>query len=118
MSGLGESKKRDFVQQMIVILNQNSQLLTDNGFDPTSKITLLEGELTAADDAEGRQVEAKALAKAATIEAQETLSTAYNSGSAVVESVVGALGKKHPLVQEIKKLRKYGKTKPKEENNN
>lgn len=113
MSGLGESKKRDFVSQMIVILKQNSQLLTDNGFDPTLKITLLEENLVAADDAEGRQTEAKAAAKAATIEAKETLVVAYSNGSAVVESVVGALGKKHPLVQEIKKLRRYGKSKPK-----
>ncbi len=106
MSGLGESKKRDFLSQLIVILEQNVQLLTDKGLDPTAKITQLKTEQAAADDAEGRQTDAKAAAKAATIEAQNALSTAYNNGSATVELIVGLLCKKDPLVQEIKKLRK------------
>ena len=42
---LTESKKRDFVSQLIVILEQNSQLLTDKGFDPAAKITQLQTEL-------------------------------------------------------------------------
>lgn len=108
MSGLGESKKRDFVSQLTVILGQNATLLTEKGFDPATKIAQLETELTAADQAEGRQTEAKAAAKSATIEAQDTLQTAYDDGSATIELIVGLLGKKHPLVQELKKLRKYG----------
>ncbi len=111
MSGLGESDKRDFISQLIVILGQNAPLLTEKGFDPATKITELETDLTATDEAEGRQTEAKAAAKSATIVAQDTLQTAYDHGSATVELIVGLLGKKHPLVQEIKKLRKYGNTK-------
>gem|GEM_PF-733464 len=110
MSGLSESKKRDFVSQLITILGQNAPLLTAKGYDPATKITELQTELTAADEAEGRQTEAKAAAKAATSLAQETLSTAYDDGSATVELIVGLLGKKDPLVEEIKKLRKNGST--------
>ena len=112
MTGLGESKKRDFVSQLIVILEQKSQLFVDKGFDPTTKITQLQSKLTSADDAEGRQTNAKAASKAATTEAQATLLAAYADGSATVELIVGLLGKKDPLVQEIKKLRKYGKKRP------
>jgi hypothetical protein len=115
MTGLGESKKRDFISQLIVILEQNTQLFDDKGFDVAAKISQLKTELEAAETAEGRQTETSAAAKAATIEAQETLRTAYEDGSAAVELIVGILGKKDPLVQEIKKLRKYGKTKPKAE---
>ena len=68
---LNESKKRDFVNQLIVIMEQNAQLLTDKGFDPAAKIALLKQEMTAADQAEGRQREAVAAAKDATKLAQE-----------------------------------------------
>lgn len=106
MAKMNESGKRDFVSQMITILEQNTTLLSDSGFDPTAKITQLQTELSAADTAEGRQIEAKATAKAATREAMETLKTAYNDGSATVEIIAGFLGKDHPLVQELRKLRK------------
>ena len=106
MAKMTESGKRDFVSQMITILQQNTTLLTDAGFDPTAKVTQLQTELTAADDAEGRQIDAKAAAKFATREATQTLKTAYNDGSATVEIIAGFLGKDHPLVQELRKLRK------------
>ncbi len=112
---LTESKKRDFVSQLIVILEQNTQLLTDKGFDPTAKITQLQTELTTADDAEGKQLEAMAAAKDATKLANETLDTAYTDGSATVDLIAGLLGKNDNLVLEIKKLRKTGKSKSKPE---
>uniref|UniRef100_UPI0032177DCA hypothetical protein n=1 Tax=uncultured Draconibacterium sp. TaxID=1573823 RepID=UPI0032177DCA len=110
---LNESKKRDFVSQLIVIMEQNAQLLNDKGFDPATKITLLKEELGAADDAEGRQSEAMAAAKDATIVANNTLDIAYTDGSATVDLISGLLGKNHNLVLEIKKLRKTGKAKAK-----
>lgn len=110
---LNESKKRDFVQQLIVIIEQNAQKLVDKGFDPASKITQLKDELVAADDAEGRQAEAMAAAKDATKVANDTLDVAYTNGSAMVDLISGLLGKNDNLVLEIKKLRKVGKAKPK-----
>lgn len=106
MAKMNESGKRDFVQQMITILQQNTPLLTEKGFDPAVKIAQLQEELVAADDAEGRQTEAKMAAKDATELAQNTLSTAYNDGSSTVDIVAGFLGKNHNLVKELRKLRK------------
>lgn len=106
MTTLSEAKKRDFISQLIVILQQNSQSLVDKGFDPAAKIAQLTQELAAADDAEGRQREAMAAAKNATQLANETLNTAYADGSATVDLITGLLGKKDNLVLEIKKLRK------------
>lgn len=54
------------------------------------------------------------VAKAATELANETLKVAYNNGSATLKIVAGFLGKNHPLVQELRKLRKSnGKSKKK-----
>ena len=109
MASLNESKKRDFVSQLIVIMEQNAQLLSDKGFDPEAKIAQLKLELTSADESEGKQAEAMAAAKDATKLSQETLDTAYTDGSATVDLIAGLLGKKDNLVLEIKKLRKIGK---------
>ncbi len=110
---LNESKRRDFVSQLIVIMEQNAQLLSDKGFDPVAKITQLKDELTTADNAEGKQAEAMAAAKDATQLANDTLGVAYTDGSATVDLITGLLGKNDNLVLEIKKLRKTGKAKPK-----
>lgn len=106
MGNLTESKKRDFVSQLIVIMEQNAQLLSDKGFDPANKIDQLKQELTAADDSEAKQAEAMAAAKDATRLANDTLDTAYTDGSATVDLISGLLGKKDNLLLEIKKLRK------------
>lgn len=109
MSGLNDSRRRDFVSQFIVILERNSQLLTDKGFDPIAKIDQLKAELEAADQAEAKQVEAAAAAKDATKLAHEALGIAYTDSSATVDLITGLFGKKDNLVIEIKKLRKVGK---------
>jgi len=113
MSGITESKKRDFVTQLVVIMQQNAQLLSDKGFDPTAKIAQLQQEILTADEAEGKQAEAAAAAKNATKLAQQTLDSVYTDGSATVELITGLLGKKDNLVIEIRKLRKTSKPKPK-----
>lgn len=105
MGNLNESKKRDFVTQLIVIIKQNAQLLIDEGFDPAAKITELEAEIKTADEAEGKQTDAKVAAKDATKLSKQTLKTAYTNGSATVELITGLLGKNHNLVKEIRKLR-------------
>jgi hypothetical protein len=111
---LTESKKRDFVNQLVIIMEQNTQLLTDKGFDPTAKIDQLKQEISVAEDAEARQADAAAAAKDATKLAQDTLDVAYTDGSATVDLIAGLLGKNDNLVKEIKKLRKTGGTsKPK-----
>ncbi len=115
MAGLNDARRRDFVSQLIVILEQNASLLTEKGFDPTTKITQLKEELTTADDTEGKQLEAMAAAKDATKLAKDSLKVAYADGSATVDLITGLLGKKDNLVLEIKKIRKTGKAKAKPE---
>lgn len=114
MANLTESKKRDFTSQLIVLLKQNAQLLTDKGFDPAAVIVRLEAELNSADEAEGKQTEAMAAAKDATQLAHETLRVAYTAASATVDLISGLLGKKDNLLLEIKKLRNSGRSPKKE----
>lgn len=106
MSGLTDSKRRDFIAQFLVILEQNAALITQKGYDPTAKIAELKEEMTQSDQAEGQQREAVAKAKDATRKAQEKLLKAYTNASASVDLVAGLLGKKDNLLIEIKKLRK------------
>lgn len=109
MTGLNESKKRDFVAQLVELLTQNAALLTSKGFDPTALIAELTTVLEAANAAEVNQMEAAAAAKDATLLANQTLNQAYTAGSAAVDLMAGLLGKKDNLVIEVKKLRKNPK---------
>ncbi len=106
MTSLNESKKRDFVNQLIVLIEQNAQLLTDAGFDPAAKVAQLKQQAQEADAAEAKQQEAKAAAKDATNLANQTLNVAYKDASATVDLITGLLGKSNNLVLEIKKMRK------------
>ncbi|MGQ8338408.1 hypothetical protein ACUNWD_17770 [Sunxiuqinia sp. A32] len=106
MATLNDKESRDFVQQVLVIVNQNASLLTDAGFDPTPRTGQLQTELQTADDAEGAQQNAQAAALDATKVAQQTLEVAYNDASAVVNLIEGLLGKDHGLVRQLRQLRK------------
>lgn len=79
MGNLTESKKRDFVKQMIVLMTNNAQVLTDAGYDPTAKVTELQGQSDAAGQAEVAQQEAMAKYKEATTASQEALDAAYRN---------------------------------------
>ncbi|WP_321343812.1 hypothetical protein [uncultured Draconibacterium sp.] len=103
---MSEAKKRDFVQQLITLLEQNVELLTEKGYNPENKIQELSTQLTTTNDAEARQVEAMAAAKDATRLSQQSLDIVYRNGSATVDLVSGLLGKQDNLLLEIKKLRK------------
>ena len=106
MATLNEKESRDFVSQMIVMVNQNAGLLIDAGFDPTARIEMLQGKLQTADDAEGEQQKAQAAALDATKLANETLKLAYDDASAFVNLIEGLLGKDHSLVRKLRQLRK------------
>ena len=103
---LKESEKRDFITQLIVIMEQNGELLAGKGYDPINKITQLKEELAITDQAEAQQSLAKATAKNATKAATNALNVAYTDASATVDLVSGLLGKDDNLLIEIKKLRK------------
>uniref|UniRef100_UPI00321624EA hypothetical protein n=1 Tax=uncultured Draconibacterium sp. TaxID=1573823 RepID=UPI00321624EA len=103
---MSEAKKRDFVKQIITLMEQNTALLTDKGYNPENKIEELKTLLAEANEAEAQQVEAMAAAKDATKRSQKALDVVYRNGSASVDLISGLLGKQDNLLLEIKKLRK------------
>jgi hypothetical protein len=106
MGNFSEAKKRDFLKQLVSIMEQNVQLIADKGFNVQSRIDQLNHELTEAEQAEAIQRETMAAAKNATIRAQKALNVAYRNGSATVDLLSGLFGKTDNLLLEIKKHRK------------
>jgi hypothetical protein len=105
MAKMIDAKKRDFVTLVTAILEQNVQLLTNKGYDPTAKIAQLRTEIGTTDEKEALQREATAKAKDATKKANEAMNAAYTDASATVELLAGLLGKDNNLVIEMRKMR-------------
>ncbi|MEN8122730.1 MAG: hypothetical protein ABFS35_20485 [Bacteroidota bacterium] len=78
MTTLNEKEKRDFVEQVIVILEQQASEFITAGFDPANRTTGLKEKKTTADEAEGRQKEAQAAAIDATKLSNVALKAAYS----------------------------------------
>jgi hypothetical protein len=106
MSKQTESSKRDFVSQMITLLEEEKASLTAAGFDPSSRIETLKIENNEAEVSEIAQQTAMANAKEATQLSVEKLSIAYKDASNVADLVSGLLGKDNELVKQIRKFRK------------
>ncbi len=102
-----ESKKRDFVEQMILIIENNESKLNDTGFNPSSKLDELKQKSILAKDAEVKQQEAKAALKDATASSVASLSDAYKTASNFADLISGLYGKDDAIVQEIRKMRKF-----------
>lgn len=110
---MSESVKRDFVKQMIAVIESNQATLTGKGFDPTSKLDTLKASSAAASQAEVKQQEAKAALKVATAESDKILTDAYKLASNFADLISGLYGKDDEIVQEIRKMRKQApKRKP------
>ncbi len=106
MTSLSEARKRDFINQLLLAMENQTVVLTDAGFDPTTKIAGLKLKSDDADNAEVKQQESMATSKDATQLAQNSLNAAYAEASATVELMTGLLGKNHNLIKEIRKMRK------------
>lgn len=106
MAKIAESQKRDFVARVTTILDQNKQLLINEGYDPAAKITQLKSKIEVALQKEAVQRETIAKAKNATKETNQATKEAYTEASATVELMAGLLGKDNSLVVELRKLRK------------
>ncbi|WP_303920814.1 hypothetical protein [Draconibacterium sediminis] len=106
MAYVKEAQKRDFINQMAIITQESFDLISEHGFDPTNRINTLKETLKEARDAEGEQIDAAARLKDATRKSQEKLSIAYKEASKTVDLLAGLLGKDHPLVQQLRKMRK------------
>lgn len=106
MATLNDKEKRDFVSQMVTIVEKDSTTFTDAGFDPATRIEQLKTEMATAEDAEAAQQKAQAAAIESTKVAQQTLKVAYDDASALVDLAEGLLGKDNSLVHKLRQLRK------------
>ncbi len=103
---LNDAKRRDFVNQMIEILAQNKDVLSEKGYNSENKQAELKQKSEAANKEEINQQEAAAAALRATAVAQEALNTAYSDASSMADAIVGLLGKENELSRKIRKMRK------------
>jgi len=99
-------KKRDFIRQMIVVVELNQTSLSEAGFDPATNLTELKTKNTKVITAKAEQLEIRAALKDATVEAGSTLDAAYKQASDFANIISGLLGKKNEIVKEIRKMRK------------
>jgi hypothetical protein len=106
MSKMSEAKKRDFVAQIISLVNEEQEVLIEKGYDPTARVDELKIKKTTADTAETKQQEVAAKAKEATTHANLTLDDAYKDASDFVDLISGLLGKDNELVKKMRKFRK------------
>ena len=107
MAYLNKAEKRIFAADTLEIIRNNSDLISQQGFKPDSLITELEQLFEEAKAAEARQLEAKVNLRNATIHSQKSLNNVYTKASSAIDIVSGVLGKKHSLVHQLKKLRRW-----------
>jgi hypothetical protein len=100
-----ESKKRDFITQMIELLSTEKDTLSAKGYTADAKINELTESKKACDKTELQQQQAHAAAKEATIMANDTLNTAYKAASDAADIISGILGKDSELVKKMRKFR-------------
>lgn len=107
MAGISEAQKRNFVTQLIATVEKESETLKTNGYNPDDRIQDLKVKKEASDVTEASQQEALAKAKEATAESNRALDDAYGEAINTLDVISGLLGKKHPVVVQMKKLKKY-----------
>jgi hypothetical protein len=103
---LNEAGKRDFVSQMITLMEEEQATMTEKGFDPAAKIESLKTKEENANKAEIAQQSSAAIAIEATTHANDLLDEAYRKASNMADLLSGLYGKKSEIVKEIRKFRK------------
>ena len=103
---MNDAKKRDFVAQIISLVEAEQEALTDKGFNPTERLDGLKVKKQAADSTEIVQQEAAAKAQEATAQANQALADAYKDASSFADLISGLLGKDNELVKKMRKFRK------------
>ncbi len=102
---MNDAQKRDFITQMIELLDNEKENLTANGYTAEAKITELTESKKTCDQAELQQQQAQAAAQDATKVANETLSIAYKAASDTADIISGILGKDSEIVKKMRKFR-------------
>ncbi len=91
---------------MLTFLEEEKEVLTSAGFDPSARTETLKAENHEAETSEIAQQTAMAAAKEATQLSVEKLSIAYKDASNIADLISGLLGKDNELVKKIRKFRK------------
>ncbi len=105
MAKLNEAKRRDFITQIITLVEEEKDRLVANGYDPTNKVDVLKVKKQESDSSEIAQQEAAARAKEATRLSNEKLDEAYREASNFADLISGLLGKEDELIKRVRKLR-------------
>jgi len=100
-----EAEKRDFIAQMISLVEGAQDTLQDKGFNPADRLDSLKVKKQDADSAEIAQQQAAAKAQEATTQANQTLADAYKDASDFADLISGLLGKDNELVKKMRKFR-------------
>ncbi len=105
MAKLNEAKRRDFITQIITLVEEEKDRLVANGYDPTNKVDVLKVKKQESDSSEIAQQEAAARAKEATRLSNEKLDEAYREASNFADLLSGLLGKENELIKRVRKFR-------------
>ncbi|PIU83585.1 MAG: hypothetical protein COS68_03280 [Elusimicrobia bacterium CG06_land_8_20_14_3_00_38_11] len=102
---LTETTKREFAKRTLDILNSNADALKKAGVDSSVKSGELKQLIDDAFSAEEKQLAAQTQSKKATEASQNATTEAYKKASAVIELLVGSLGKEDALSKRLRNLR-------------
>jgi len=102
---MNESKKRDYITQMIELLQDEKETLGAKGYSAETKITVLTEGKKACDVAELQQQKAQAAAMAATKDANDKWSIAFKEAANTADILSGILGKDSEIVKKMRKFR-------------
>ncbi len=106
MATLSKSKQHDFINQLIVVLEDNQHLLIEKGFDPGEKLRILKEKREEMQKSEGEFMQSQIAVRENARKSKKARRDAYTNASSLLDIMSGTLGKKNPLVQEIKNIRK------------
>jgi transcriptional regulator len=106
MSKMNEAGKRDFVSQMITLVEEEQVTMNEKGFDPATKVESLKTKKENVSKVEIAQQEAAAKAKEATTYANVLLDEAYKEASNMADLLSGLYGKESEIIKKIRKFRK------------
>jgi hypothetical protein len=110
MAALTDNDMDAFADYMQGVLDKNKKAISEgdgagSGWDPTSRIAQLHAGGQAVIDAGGVETQMEQALRSQTASKQALRKTRYELASASVSAVEGALGKKHPLVNEMRQKR-------------
>ncbi|MBI4977902.1 MAG: hypothetical protein HZC28_10480 [Spirochaetes bacterium] len=105
MKSLNDVSKREFALRILNVLTTNTDAVKTAGVDASVKAGKLKALIDEAFATKDAQIAAQVNSLMATKRARLALEDAYAEASAVVELIVGSLGRQDALVHRMKRLR-------------